>query len=126
MRHPITGAGIALALGLALAAGAARADTTCTPADATAAHLKSPLIKSNDDAIQMSKEYFRMATDQREMFDQRKYAFDVVRTGDIWTATVIFMRRPRYPWDEWKRRGRVGKVTLCGYDGRLLGVETSY
>ena len=118
--------GLSLALVATAAIAPARADTTCTAADATAAQLKSPLIKSNDDAIQLTKQYFRMATDQREMFDQRKYAFDVVRTGDIWTATVIFMRRPRYPWDEWKRRGRVGKVTLCGQDGRLLGIEATY
>jgi hypothetical protein len=67
-----------------------------------------------------------MATDQRDMFDKRKYAFDVARTGDVWTATLIFMRRPRYPWDDWKRRGRVGKVTLCGFDGHLMGVEASF
>ena len=132
MRHQITGTGTVLALcmilvtGLSLATGAARAETACTAADATAAQLKSPLIKSNDDAIQLSKEYFRMATDQRDMFDKRKYGFDVVRNGEVWTASLIFMRRPRYPWDEWKRRGRVGKVTLCGYDGRLIGFEASY
>jgi hypothetical protein len=126
MRQQIIGLGIALALCMTLATGAARADTACTAADATAAQLKSPLIKANDDAIQMAKEYFRMATDQRDMFDKRKYGFDVARTGEVWTATLIFMRRPRYPWDEWKRRGRVGKVTLCGYDGRLMGLEASY
>ncbi len=126
MQHQIIGMGLSLALVATAAIAPARADTTCTAADATAAQLKSPLIKSNDDAIQLTKQYFRMATDQREMFDQRKYAFDVVRTGDVWTATVIFMRRPRYPWDEWKRRGRVGKVTLCGQDGRLLGIEATY
>ena len=130
MRHQITGTGLALALiaavGAAMVAAPARAETACTAADATAAQLKSPLVKSNDDAIQLSKQYFRMATDQRDMFDQRKYGFDVVRNGEVWTATLIFMRRPRYPWDEWKRRGRVGKVTLCGYDGHLMGLETSY
>jgi len=126
MRYQITGMSLALALCVALGSADARADTACTPADATAAQLKSPLIKSNDDAIQLTKEYFRMATDQRDMFDQRKYAFDVVRNGDVWTATLIFMRRPRYPWDDWKRRGRVGRVSLCGYDGHLMGVEASF
>ncbi len=125
MRRMITCLSAALVLAAAGAAPA-RAETGCTPADATAAQLKSPLIKTNDDAIQLTKQYFRLATDQRDMFDNRKYAIDVARSGEIWTATLIFMRRPRFPWDDWKRRGRVGKVTLCGYDGRLMGVEASY
>jgi hypothetical protein len=111
---------------LAVAGAKAVAEPVCAPGDVAAAQLKSPLIKSGDDAIQLSKSYFSLATDQRDMFDKRKYAFDVVRSGEVWTATIIFMRRPRYPWDDWKRRGRVGKVTLCGFDGRLLGIEATY
>jgi len=117
---------LAATAALAMACGQAIAEPVCTPGDATAAQLKSPLIKSNDDAVQLAKSYFGLATDQRDMFEKRKYAFDVVRSGEVWTATIIFMRRPRYPWDDWKRRGRVGKVSLCGFDGRLLGIEATY
>jgi len=119
-------AATAAALMLSVAAGPAFADTTCNAADATQAQLKSPLIKSNDDAIAMAKDYFRIATDQREMFEKRKYSFDVARAGETWVTSIIFMRRPHYPWEDWKRRGRVGKVTVCGFDGRLMGLEATY
>ncbi len=109
-----------------LASGQARAENSCTAADASAAHLKSPLVKSQDDAAALARDYFRMATDQRDMFDKRKYAVDVTQAGETWTASIVFMKRPRYPWDDWKRRGRVGRVTLCGYDGRILGFEATY
>ncbi len=122
MRHMIL---IAAAASL-MSAGGASAQVSCNAGDATAAQLKSPLVKSNDDAIALAKDYFRLATDQRDMFDKRKYAVDVVRSGDVWTASIIFMKRPRYPWDDWKRRGRVGRVTICGYDGRIMGVEATY
>ena len=116
---------IGLAVSL-LACGQAGAETGCTAADASAAHLKSPLIKSQDDAAALARDYFRMATDQRDMFDKRKYAVDVVQTGEIWTASIIFMKRPHYPWEDWKRHGKVGRVTICGFDGRLLGIEATY
>ena len=102
------------------------AESACTPTDQAAAQLKTPLIRSNDDAIQLTKQYFRLATDQPDMFDKRKYAIDVTRAGEVWTATIVFMRRPRMPWDDWKRRGRVGRVTLCGYDGHLISWDASY
>ncbi len=111
---------------LAASAAPARAEPGCNASDVAQSQLKSPLIKSSDDAIAMAKNYFSLATDQRDMFEKRRYAFDVAHTGDTWSASIIFMRRPRYPWDDWKRRGRVGKVTLCGFDGRLMGLETTY
>lgn len=116
---------VSLALALA-STGAVRAEGTCQASDVAAAQLKSPLIKSNDDAIALAKDYFALATGQHDLFEKRRYDFDVARAGEVWTATVVWMRRPRYPWDDWKRRGKVGKVTLCGYDGHLIGVETTY
>ena len=107
-------------------AGCATAEVACNAGDASTAQLKSPMIKSNDDAAALARDYFRLATDQRDMFDKRKYVVDVTRTGDVWTASIIFMKRPRYPWDDWKRRGRVGRVTLCGFDGRIMGLEATY
>ena len=104
----------------------AQAEPVCAASDATAAQLKSPLIKANDDAIQLAKQYFRLATEQRDMFDKRKYAIDVTRNGEVWTAVIIFMKRPHYPWEDWKRHGKVGRVTICGFDGRVLGVEATY
>ena len=113
-------------LSLAASAAPALAEPGCNATDVAHSQLKSPLIKSSDDAIAMAKNYFSMATDQRDMFEKRRYAFDVAHTGDTWSTSIIFMRRPRYPWDDWKRRGRVGKVTVCGFDGRLMGLETTY
>jgi len=57
------------------------AESACTPTDQAFAQLKTPLIRSNDDAIQLTKQYFRLATDQPDMFDKRKYAIDVTRAG---------------------------------------------
>ena len=107
-------------------ATAARAEPGCAPSDVAAVALKGPLIKANDDAIQLAKQYFRLATDQRDMFEERKYAIDIARNGEVWTASIFFMKRPRLPWDDWKRRGKVGKVVMCGYDGKLLGWEATY
>ena len=121
----LAAAGLAVSLTVQVLPSRA-AETTCAASDATSAQLKSPLVKSTDDAVVLTKSYFSLATAQRDMFDKRKYAFDVVRQGDAWVTSIIFMRRPRYPWDDWKRRGRVGRVAVCSYDGRLISLEATY
>jgi hypothetical protein len=112
---------------LALAAPAwAGEPAPCAPGETQIPGLKTPLIKRNDDAVDLAKAYFATASSQSKMFDKRRYAFDVVRAGETWSVTITWMRRPRYFWEDWKRAGRVGKVNLCGLDGRLMGIEVTY
>lgn len=118
---------LALAAALLLAAPAfASEPAPCAPSEAQVPGLRTPLIKRNDDAVDLAKAYYATASGQTKMFEKRRYAFDVVRAGETWSVAITWMRRPRYFWEDWKRAGRVGKVSLCGLDGRLMGIEVTY
>lgn len=129
MTRTLTGLSLAAVLALApmLAAPALAGEApACAVGEAPPPGLRTPLIKKNDDAVDLAKGYFSVASGQTRMFEKRRYDFDVVRAGEVWTVTITWMRRPRYFWEDWKRAGRVGKVSLCGLDGRLASIEVSY